>query len=122
MTRERPRTDGDAGEVRVLFGSATGLATERMQTWTMDSPGIDLPREVGDGFGYALTVGDLGRGPEARLAIGAPGRDGSGAVLVLFGGAAGLSAEGHQLWRQGRTDCPELGAAGRRLRRGFDRR
>ncbi len=94
------------GEVRVLFGSATGLATDRMQTWTMDSPGVDLPREVGDGFGYALTVGDLGRGPEADLAVGAPGHDGSGAVLVLFGGAAGLSAQGHQLWRQGSDGLP----------------
>ena len=94
------------GDVRVLFGSATGLATERMQTWTIDSPGLDLHAEVGDGFGRSLTVGDLGRGGALDLAIGIPGHDGPGAALILFGGSSGLSADGYQLWRQGHDGLP----------------
>ncbi len=94
------------GEVRVLFGSPNGLTTNRMQSWTLDSFGADLRSEAGDGFGCALAVGNLGGGPEADLAIGASGLDGSGAVVVLFGGTDGLSGDGHQFWRQGQDGLP----------------
>jgi hypothetical protein len=94
------------GEVRVLFGSATGLTMERMQTWTLDSPGLGLQAAVGDGFGRSLTVGQLGRGDALDLAIGIPSRSGPGAVLVLFGGSSGPTADGYQVWRQGRDGVP----------------
>jgi hypothetical protein len=100
------------GEVRVLFGSATGLTTERMQTWTLDSPGLGLHAAVGDGFGRSLTVGKLGRGGALDLAIGIPGRSGAGAALILFGGSSGLTADGYQVWRQGQDGLPGTGQRG----------
>jgi hypothetical protein len=90
-----------AGDVHILYGSAVGLSRERVQKWNLDSPGVAGRAHLGDAFGAAVAVGNLGRSGHDDLAIGMPGRGKSGAALVLFGGPTGLTAKGHDLWHQG---------------------
>lgn len=104
----------DAGEVTVVYGSTSGLATNSAiaqtrgvpppQRWNQDSSGIADSPHLGDRFGSSLTAGNFGRNQTlpgvplprvvraADLAIGVPfesvgGIAGAGAVNVLHGGA-----------------------------------
>lgn len=86
------------GDVTVLYGSPNSLSLARTQTWSLDSPGIRGRAAEGDGFGHAVTSGDFDGDGRDDLAIGVPGRGGSGAVLVLYGQRDGLSAKGAQTW------------------------
>ena len=84
----------DAGAVSVLYGSAGGLTTGggRLFTQVAGNP------EVGDQFGSALAAGDFNQDGFVDLAAGAPGEaGGAGAVSVLPGSAAGLTATGGRL-------------------------
>jgi hypothetical protein len=94
-----------AGEVSVLYGSATGLAAPGNQLWTQDTPGMLDTGEVTDGFGFALAAGNFGKGSQADLAVGVPFEDvrtieDAGAVNVIYGSAGGLTAAGNQFWNQ----------------------
>lgn len=86
------------GDVTVLYGSANSLSLARAQTWSLDSPGIRGRPAEGDGFGDAVASGDFDGDDRDDLAIGVPGRGGSGAVLVLYGQRSGLSARSAQTW------------------------
>ena len=109
----------DAGAVRVLYGSATGLTAgggdtgvPQNQLWTQNSPGVLGAAEGEDFFGTSVAAGDFNGDGYADLAIGVPfedvdGEKDGGAVNVLYGSAAGLSAGGGdtgvpqtQLWTQ----------------------
>ena len=94
------------GSLQLLYGSAGGLTRARVQEWSLDSSGLPGSAKKGDRFGWALTVGDLGRSSHDDLVIGIPDRKGSGAVLVLFGGSDGVTVEGHQLWDQATEGIP----------------
>ena len=105
----------DAGMVNVLYGSATGLTAAADQSWTQDSPGVKgvIERVMnpefteGERFGERLASGDFDGDGYADLAIGVPYEDATfgceicdchrgGAVNVLYGSAAGLTADGDQ--------------------------
>jgi hypothetical protein len=91
----------DAGAVSVLYGSAGGLSATGGQLFTQVGGAV----ETEDNFGFALTSGDFNNNGFADLAAGAPGEDvgtadSAGAVSVLYGSAAGLSATGGQLFTQ----------------------
>jgi hypothetical protein len=91
---------GAGGYVVVVYGSASGLNTDRAQRWSQSSPGVRGRPEPKDQFGQMLTAGDFGRGTQDDLAIGVPGENGVGAAQILYGAAAaGLSTTGSQLWR-----------------------
>jgi alpha-tubulin suppressor-like RCC1 family protein len=91
----------DAGLVHVLYGSASGLSATGSQVWSQRSLGVIDAPESGDRFGAALAVGDLDGDGRADLAVGVPGENGgAGAVHVLYGSPAGLSADGSQYWSQ----------------------
>jgi hypothetical protein len=95
----------DAGAVNVLYGTAAGLSADGNQLWHQDSPGILYAAEKGDRFGRALAAGDFDGDGFADLAVGADYEDignvlAAGVVHVLYGTAAGLSADGNQLWHQ----------------------
>lgn len=98
----------DAGAVNVLYGSAVGLSGLGSQLLTQNNPGVGSVAEETDLFGVALTVGDFDNDGFADLAVGVPSEDvgvhndvvDSGAVNVLYGGAAGLSGTGSQLFTQ----------------------
>jgi hypothetical protein len=99
----------DAGALNVIYGSPNGLdasAGPGNQFWTADSTGVKGVAAQGDLFGRALAAGDFNRDGFEDLAIGIPNKDGptgikdSGAVSVLYGTAAGLTAAHNQLWSQ----------------------
>ena len=103
--------DGWRGAVHVVYGSRGGLTATGSQLWSQASPGV--PGEIGDRggsllgefFGASLAADNFSGRAFADLAIGVPGDraggiDGAGAVNVIRGSAAGLSAVGAQLWTQ----------------------
>jgi hypothetical protein len=90
-----------AGAVTVLYGSASGLTGSGSQQFTQAGGTV----ESGDAFGSTLAAGDFDNDTFADLAVGAPfERVGSivdaGAVSVLPGSPAGLTATGGQLFTQ----------------------
>ena len=98
----------DAGAVNVLYGSAAGLTAGGDQLWHQDEVGIRGVAEASDQFGFALDCGDFNGDGHDDLAIGVPGEDigditDAGAVNVLYGSGAGLTAGGDQLWHQARV-------------------
>lgn len=100
-------TSANAGDLHILYGTAEGLSSKRVQQWSLDTAGLPGRSTVdGDLFGSALAAGDLGRGNYDDLAVGIPGRAGGGAVLVLFGGQSGLALDGAKLWGQGSAGIP----------------
>jgi hypothetical protein len=95
----------DAGAVNVMYGSAAGLTSEGSQVWSQDSPGVLGGEEQEDQFGRSLALGDFNGDNFADLAVGVPleairSNGQAGAVNVLYGSAAGLTAAGDQLWHQ----------------------
>jgi hypothetical protein len=92
----------DAGAVSIIYGSASGLTVTGNQLWYEDL--LTLTSEASDFFGWALAAGDFNGDGRADLAIGSHGKNlgGSdrGAVTVMYGTAAGLSAVGRGYFRQ----------------------
>jgi disulfide bond formation protein DsbB len=106
----------NAGAVNVIVGTASGLDMAGAQFWHQDSPGI-----AGDGveqsdlFGSALAAANLGKTSHADLAVGVRNEGvvttiGAGAVNVLYGSLAGLTATGSQVWHQDRSGIVGDGA------------
>jgi len=89
----------NAGAVHVFYGSPAGLTAADEQIFHQESAGVAGVSEVGDFWGETLVVGDFDLDGFADLAIGASAEDigskvNAGAVWVLFGSPAGLSATG----------------------------
>jgi hypothetical protein len=91
------------GAVSVLYGSSAGLTTSGGRLFTQ----VASTAESGDQFGNALAAADFDHDGFADLAAGAPGEGfdgpsgaGAGAVSVLPGSAAGLTATGGRLLTQ----------------------
>ncbi len=96
-----PGTLRDGGSVLVLRGTASGLTADARQRWHQDSPGILGTVADGNRFGDALATGDFNQDGFDDLVVGIPGEaNGAGAVSVLYGGSAGLSAAGDDRWHQ----------------------
>jgi hypothetical protein len=95
------------GAVQILYGtSPQGLAVTGTQLWHQDSLSVADYAEEADLFGSALAVGDFDGDGHDDLAVGVFGEDigaedSAGAVNVLYGSAAGLSAYGNQIWYEG---------------------
>lgn len=95
----------DAGAVVVLPGGPGGLKGSGSTFWSQNTPGVPGVPEPGDGFGSYLRGGDLGHSRAGDLAVGVDREDvgawaDAGAVNVLYGSRAGLSASGAQMWDQ----------------------
>jgi hypothetical protein len=98
----------NAGAVNVLYGSPVGLADDGAQFWTQDSAGVVDVAEPFDNFGTSLAAGDFNGDGRSDLGIGEPFEDvgaigDAGAVNVLYGSSAGLTATGDQFWTQAST-------------------
>jgi hypothetical protein len=95
----------DAGAVNVIYGSAAGLVNGGNQFWHQNSAGpiLDIS-ENGDNFGFSLAACDFNGNGNTDLAIGVYLEDvvlsDEGAVNVIYGSAAGLTAAGNQFWHQ----------------------
>lgn len=97
--------------VGVLFGTSSGLTTTGAQAWSQDSPGILGVTQPDEQFGAALAIGDFdgdGFGDVAATSAGeAVGTtSNAGAVNVLYGSPAGLTAAGNQLWNEDVAGVP----------------
>jgi hypothetical protein len=97
------------GAVAVIYGSSAGLTATGDQRWTQDSVvnGVAIAdtTETSDNFGAAVAAGDFNGDGFDDLAVGVPFEDfgtlsNTGAVNVIYGTAAGLSAVNNQFWDQ----------------------
>jgi hypothetical protein len=100
-----PQENQARGVLHVLEGSGSGLTAAGSQLWQQGSGGIAGVAEAGDGFGGALTTGDLDGDGNADLAVAAATEDvggiaDAGAVNVLYGTTGGLGAAANQQWFQ----------------------
>ena len=91
--------------MNVPYGSAGGLRGPGSQFFTQDTPGVPGNADPQDNLGSGLATGDFHRDGFADLAIGVPGEDigmigSAGAVIALYGSAAGLTTIGAQLLTQ----------------------
>jgi FKBP-type peptidyl-prolyl cis-trans isomerase len=111
----------NAGAVSVIYGQAGGLAAARNQFWTADSNGVGGAATAGGQFGFSLAAGDFNGDRKRDLAIGAPGEDvavtgglpvtGAGAVHILLGSRARLTATHSQLWTENNLGLTGAAAA-----------
>jgi hypothetical protein len=100
------------GAVAVIYGSSTGLTATGDQRWTQDTVvnGVAIAdtTETSDNFGASVATGDFNGDGFDDLAVGVPFEDfgtlsNTGAVNVIYGTAAGLSAVNNQFWDQNQT-------------------
>ena len=120
---------GGAGAVNVIYGSAAGLTATGDQFWSQDSPGIEDAAEDQEGFGWSLTAANFGKTSQADLAVGVPfeglgatsnAGPVAGAVNVIYGSAAGLSATGDQFWSQDTDGIQDTAEGGEDFNQGGD--
>jgi len=94
----------NGGGVVIIRGSPSGLTAVGSQRWDQDQPGMADSSERAEQFGWSLVIADFNGDGRGDLAIGNRYEDingaGSGAVQVLYGSGAGLSAAGSQAWSQ----------------------
>ncbi|GGV53191.1 hypothetical protein GCM10010277_50660 [Streptomyces longisporoflavus] len=108
----------DAGAIRVIYGSKTGFSTRtaKIDQDTAGVPGAGEEGELngpnkGDQFGYSVTAGDVTGDGYADIVVGVPGEDldnveDAGAVVLLKGGANGLTGTGSQAFNQTTANVP----------------
>lgn len=120
----------DAGAIHVIRGGDSGLSLIGTQFWHQDSQGVTDSGEAGDYFAMSLAIGDFNGDTNDDLAIGVPGegissagafREHAGAVAVLHGSSAGLTAvddaattgidEDDGFWHQNRADVADTNEA-----------
>ncbi|WP_330242597.1 FG-GAP and VCBS repeat-containing protein [Streptomyces sp. NBC_00525] len=107
----------DSGTIKVYYGSASGLSTTRTKTITQNTAGVPGVSEKGDQFGARLSAGDVNGDGYADLAAGVPFEAikttrAAGAVVLLKGGAGGLSGTGSKSFHQASTGVPGVAEAG----------
>jgi hypothetical protein len=97
------------GKVWITYGADHGVG--RIQGITQDTAGVPGSNETNDMFGYELDLGDLDGDGFLDLAVGAAGENIEGAtdtgtVLVLRGGADGITGTGAQSFHQATAGVP----------------
>ncbi len=103
----------DAGAIAVIYGDASGVLSPDDQFWHQDSPGMINSAEIGDQLGSNLVTGDFDGDGFDDLAISVAREnlptDSPGAVHIMYGSAAGLTAADNQIWHQ---DSPGIDQPG----------
>ncbi|KUN79887.1 hypothetical protein AQJ66_27495 [Streptomyces bungoensis] len=88
-----------AGQVVVLYGTATGVTSAQRSVISQNTSGVPGTSEAGDNFGAELAYADFNSDGYDDLAVGAPGEkvgtdtDG-GTVAILWGSPTGLTGKG----------------------------
>jgi hypothetical protein len=96
----------DGGALEILHGGPNGLyRPAAADVWHQDSTDVLDIAESSDGFGATLAIGDFDDDAFPDLAVGVIGEDvagisNAGAVQILYGSEAGVTAAGNQLWHQ----------------------
>jgi len=90
--------EADAGAVNILYGTASGLSSDRNMFVHQDIVGTSNAAEADDRFGGSLAVCDFNRDGYDDLAVGIEGEDNgtvvnAGAVQVFYGTMAGIDPE-----------------------------
>ena len=102
----------DAGSVTLVSGDATGSFGGHGGT-VITQEDVGLVSHSKDRFGAAVLTADLNGDGCADLAIGIPGENsGAGAVVVLWGSAAGLDMKHPQVLAQGASPVGSAAEAG----------
>ncbi|TAH37286.1 MAG: hypothetical protein EYC70_09950 [Planctomycetota bacterium] len=96
----------DCGAVTLLYGSPAGLQTHRAEIWSQNSPGVHGVAEDADQFGAELLAGDWNMDGIDDLFVAVlqesyAGANSAGAVQVLLGSPAGITATDNFLISQG---------------------
>ncbi|MDN0200976.1 FG-GAP-like repeat-containing protein [Streptomyces sp. S.PNR 29] len=99
------------GRVAYIPGGANGPAAEKATYLNQDSPGVPGAAELDDDFGADVSVADVDGDGYADVSAGVPGEDfdgvdGTGAVVVLRGGAGGLTGTGATVFSQNTEGVP----------------
>ncbi len=110
----------DAGQINIVYGSASGLSMTRRKSIhqsrdgkTDAGLGTNARAETGDYTGASLTMGDVDGDGYEDLVLGSPGeaigdKKGAGQINIVYGSASGLSTTRrksiHQS-RDGKTDA-----------------
>jgi hypothetical protein len=95
----------NAGSVRVLNGTASGLSATNSQYWQQGANGIKGVASIDDLFGSALVAADFNGDGKDDLAVSTPSdtvgsMPDAGSVNVVYGSARGLTSTNNQLWTQ----------------------
>lgn len=93
------RNATDAGAVDVLYGSPTGITSQRARILNQFGRIAGIPQD-GDRYGYALAAGDFDGDGDDDLAVGIPfedirGRADAGKVNIIGGSPDGIAVAGN---------------------------
>lgn len=92
--------EGSVGNVTIAHGYIGGLMpVDAFEMWLGDQGLPDAP-ESGELFGEAIAAGDFNCDAYDDVAIGVPGEDGVGAVLVVYGSPNSLIFANHWYFSQ----------------------
>ncbi|MFJ8637063.1 FG-GAP repeat protein [Streptomyces sp. NPDC093568] len=100
------------GQITVWYGGPNGPDPAQQPTVVhQDSTNVPGSGETGDGFGMALSTGDINGDGYADVAVAAPGEDidaarDAGSVTVLYGSASGLQTSGSKSYTQNTAGVP----------------
>lgn len=94
-----------AGQVHIIYGSATGLTSSGNDRFHQDSSGVLEVAGAKDRFGSSVAAADFDGDGYDDLAVGAPkddadGKNNIGKVHILFGSSSGVTSSGNELWSQ----------------------
>ncbi len=92
----------EAGEITVIYGSATGLNPNSAVVFTENTPGVPDVAHARDFWGGTHAVGDFNGDGYDDLAIGGQdsvaAEDHAGTVTILWGSSSGLTTTGAALY------------------------
>ncbi|MGW5634489.1 VCBS repeat-containing protein [Streptomyces sp. NPDC003832] len=88
-----------AGQIVVLYGSASGVSSAKRSTISQNTAGVPGTAETGDMFGADTAFADFNNDGYDDIAVGSPGEDmGSdtdgGSLAILWGSASGITGKG----------------------------
>ncbi|MFF1922774.1 FG-GAP-like repeat-containing protein, partial [Streptomyces sp. NPDC058221] len=104
-------SSSDTSKVTVLYGSADGPSSGRVQTFDQSLPGFYGAQEEDDHVGSCVAVADVTGDGRAEIALGIDGEDfggltDAGSFALLHGTASGVTGDGSQVMQQDTAGVP----------------